>query len=143
MTPNDTISISVAEMDNKDLYFNDLATAPFPLDNAGKQVPALLGVELAFIPKGAKNIDAAKDFIRYLINPSNLGSYLKQARGRWLPVMPSIVQNDPYWLDPKDPHRGPRCVRASWDQPRHGFTFIIRRTLRLTRSMCLRWRNRM
>jgi multiple sugar transport system substrate-binding protein len=110
MTPNDTISISVAEMDNKKMYYEDLVTAPFPLDNAGKQVPALLGVEVAFIPKAAKNADAAKDFLRYLIQPANLGNYLKQARGRWLPVMPSIVHNDPYWLDPKDPHR-PAAVR--------------------------------
>jgi multiple sugar transport system substrate-binding protein len=107
MTPNDTISISVAEMDNKQEYYDELVTAPFPLDNEGKQVPALLGVELAFIPKGAKNVDTAKDFLRYLIQPANVGSYLKQARGRWLPVMPSIVHDDPYWLDPKDPHRGP------------------------------------
>jgi multiple sugar transport system substrate-binding protein len=107
MSPNDTISISVAEMDNKKEYYDELVTAPFPLDNAGKQVPALLGVELAFIPKNAKNPDVAKDFLRYLIQPSNLNEYLKQARGRWLPVMPSIVHNDPYWLDPKDPHRAP------------------------------------
>ena len=107
MTPNDTISISVAEMDDKKVYYNEVVTQPFPLDNAGKQVPALLGVELAFIPKNAKNPDAAKDFLRNLIQPTNLGNYLKQARGRWLPVMPSIVHNDPYWLDPKDPHRPP------------------------------------
>jgi multiple sugar transport system substrate-binding protein len=107
MSPNDTISISVAVMDNKKLYYDELMTAPFPLDNAGKQVPALLGVELAFIPKNAQNVDVAKDFLRYLVQPAHLGDYLKQARGRWLPVMPSIVHNDPYWLDPKDPHRGP------------------------------------
>ena len=58
-------------------------------------------------PEGAKNVDAAKDFLRYLIQPANLGGYLKEAKGRWLPVMPSIVHNDPYWLDPKDPHRPP------------------------------------
>jgi multiple sugar transport system substrate-binding protein len=107
MTPNDTISISVAEINDHKIYYDEVVTQPFPLDNNGKQVPALLGVELAFIPKGAKNADAAKDFVRYLVQPSNLNNYLKQARGRWLPVMPSIVHNDPYWLDPKDPHRKP------------------------------------
>lgn len=107
MSPNDTISISVAVMDNKQWYYHDIMTSPFPLDNAGKQVPALLGVELAFIPKGAARIEAAKDFLRYLIQPAHLGSYLKEAKGRWLPVMPSIVHSDPYWLDPTDPHRAP------------------------------------
>ncbi|HVY17627.1 MAG TPA: extracellular solute-binding protein [Rhodopila sp.] len=105
MTPNDTISISVAVMEDKDLYYNQTMSAPLPLDNGGKQVAALLGVELAFIPKGAKNVDTAKDFLRYLVQPANLNSYLKEARGRWLPVMPSMVKSDPYWLDPKDPHR--------------------------------------
>jgi multiple sugar transport system substrate-binding protein len=105
MTPNDTISISVAKMDDKDVYYNQTMSAPLPLDNNGKPVPALLGVELAFIPKAAKNPDPAKDFLRYLVQPANLNNYLKEARGRWLPVMPSMVHSDPYWLDPKDPHR--------------------------------------
>jgi multiple sugar transport system substrate-binding protein len=107
MSPNDTISISVAVMDNKKEYEDEIMTCPLPMDNAGKEVPALLGVELAFIPKGAKNADAAKEFLRFLIQPAHLGSYLKEAKGRWLPVMPSIVHNDPYWLDPHDPHRPP------------------------------------
>jgi multiple sugar transport system substrate-binding protein len=107
MTPNDTISIEVAVMSNKQWYYEDIATSQIPLDNAGKPVPALLGVELAFIPKGARNVAAAKDFVRYLIQPAHLNGYLKQALGRWLPVMPSIVHNDPYWLDPSDPHRPP------------------------------------
>ena len=95
MSPNDTISISVAEMDNKKEYYDEIMSCQLPLDNAGKQVPALLGVELAFIPEGAKNMNAAKDFLRYLIQPANLGGYLREAKGRWLPVMPSIVHNDP------------------------------------------------
>lgn len=107
MSPNDTISISVAMMDNKKAYNDEIMTCQLPMDNAGKTVPALLGVELAFIPKGAQNADAAKDFLRYLIQPTHLGTYLKEAKGRWLPVMPSIVHNDPYWLDPHDPHRPP------------------------------------
>jgi len=24
---------------------------------------------------------------------------------RWLPAIPGIVKNDPWWTDPKDPHR--------------------------------------
>ena len=107
ITPNDTISISVAVMHDKKEYYDEIVGLELPLDNQGKKVPVLLGVELGFIPKGAKNVDAAKDFLRYLIQPQHLGGYLKEAKGRWLPVMPSIVHNDPYWLDPHDPHRAP------------------------------------
>jgi len=105
MTPNDTVSISAAVANNKQWYFEDIMTSPIPLGNDGKPVSVLLGVLLAFIPKAGKNPEAAKDFIRYLIQPEHLDTYLKEALGRWLPVMPSIVKNDPYWLDPKDPHR--------------------------------------
>jgi multiple sugar transport system substrate-binding protein len=107
MTPNDTISISDAVMSNKQWYYDDIITSPMPHDNDGKPVSVLLGVELAFIPKGARNVEAAKDFVRYLIEPSHLDHYLEQALGRWLPVMPSMVHDNPYWLDPKDPHRPP------------------------------------
>lgn len=31
--------------------------------------------------------------------------YLKAGLGRWLPAMPDLVKDDPFWLDPKDPHR--------------------------------------
>ena len=29
----------------------------------------------------------------------------KVGLGRWLPTQPDLVKNDPFWLDPKDPHR--------------------------------------
>lgn len=110
MTPNYTISIATSVMQEKQEYYHDIMTSPMPLDNAGKPIPALLGVVLAVIPKGAKNVGAAKDFLRYLIEPAHLNLYLKKARGAWLPVIPSIVDSDPYWLDPSDPHR-PVAVR--------------------------------
>jgi multiple sugar transport system substrate-binding protein len=80
-------------------------TLGLPHDNAGKTMPAELGVTGAFIPKGAKNVDVAKDFITYVIQPKVANEYLKQGLGRWLPAIPEMVKTDPFWLDPKDPHR--------------------------------------
>ena len=105
MTPNATISIAVAQMEKKDQYFRDIITKGVPLGNDGKPVPSILGVTSAFIPKAATNIDGGKAFLKWFIQPANLNAYLKEARGRWLPVMPSALKNDPYWLDPSDPHR--------------------------------------
>ena len=68
-------------------------------------MPSILGVTSAFIPKAAKNIDGGKAFLKWFIQPANLNTYLKEARGRWLPVMPAALKEDPYWLDPSDPHR--------------------------------------
>jgi multiple sugar transport system substrate-binding protein len=98
-----TISTELALFHKKEEY-DDIVTMGLPLDNAGKQVPAQLGVGGAFIPKGAKNVEVAKDFIKYVIQPKVVNKYLKDGLGRYLPPMPDLVKNDPFWLDPKDPH---------------------------------------
>ena len=60
------------------------------------------------IPKGAKNIEVAKDFQKYLIQPEVNSEFLKGGLGRFLPTMPEMVKNDPWWTDPKrDPHVPP------------------------------------
>src|SRR5262245_13222298 len=99
-----TISTEVALYHKKEQY-DDIVTLGLPHDNAGKPMPAELGVGGAFIPKGAKNVEVAKDFIKYVIQPKVVNEYLKQGLGRWLPAMPDLVKNDPFWLDPADPHR--------------------------------------
>jgi len=98
-----TISPEVALYHKKEEY-NDIVTMGLPLDNAGKQVPAQLAVQGPFIPKGAKNIEVAKEFIAYLIQPQVTNEYLKTGLGRWLPAFSDLVKSDPFWLDPKDPH---------------------------------------
>jgi multiple sugar transport system substrate-binding protein len=99
-----TISTEVALYHDKEQY-DDIVTMGLPLDNDGKPIPAELGVSGAFIPKGAKNVEVAKDFIKYVIQPKVVNEYLKAGLGRWLPPMPDLVKSDPFWLDPKDPHR--------------------------------------
>jgi multiple sugar transport system substrate-binding protein len=99
-----TISTELAVYHKKEEY-DDIVTMGLPLDNAGKPIPALLALGGAFVPKGAKNVDVAKDFIKYVIQPKVVNEYLKMGLGRWLPAMPEIVKTDPFWLDPRDPHR--------------------------------------
>jgi multiple sugar transport system substrate-binding protein len=65
---------------------------------------AELGAAGAFIAKSAKNVAVAKDFLKYVIQPDNLNLYLKTGLGRWLPPMPHLVKEDPFWLK-EDPHR--------------------------------------
>jgi multiple sugar transport system substrate-binding protein len=85
--------------------YNDIVTMGLALSNDGKPVASQAGSLCALIPKGAKNVDVAKDFLKYLIQPQVLNEYLKTGLGRNLPAMQSIVKDDPWWLDPKDPHR--------------------------------------
>ena len=99
-----TISTELALYRKKEEY-DDVVTMGLPHDNAGQPVPSQLGVGGAFIPKGAKNMEVAKDFIKYVIQPEVANEYLKQGLGRWLPAIPELVNSDPFWLDATDPHR--------------------------------------
>ena len=97
-----TISTEVALYHNKDLY-DDIETMGLPLSNEGKPVPSQVVNACGLIPKGAKNVDVAKDFLKYFIQPKVNNEYLKVGLGRNIPCMPSIVKNDPWWF--ADPHR--------------------------------------
>ncbi|HUC08983.1 MAG TPA: ABC transporter substrate-binding protein [Stellaceae bacterium] len=99
-----SLSTEVAIIANREDY-DDIVTMPLALSNDGKPVPALTQNLCGLIPKGAQNITVAKDFLKYLIQPAVLDEYLKTGLGRRVPPMPSIAKKDPWWLDPKDPHR--------------------------------------
>jgi len=97
-----TISTEVAIIDNRQDY-DDVLTMGLPLGNDGKAVPSQVNAACGLIPKAAKNVDVAKDFLKYLIQPKVCGEYLKVGLGRNIPAMPSIVKSDPWWFE--DPHR--------------------------------------
>jgi len=97
-----TISTEVAIIKNKQEY-DDIVTMGLPLSNDGKPVPAQAANACALIPKGAKNVEVTKDFLKYFIQPKVNNDYLKTGLGRNIPCMPSVVKNDPWWLE--DPHR--------------------------------------
>ena len=99
-----TISTELA-LHHKREQYDDIVTMGMPLDNTGKPIRAQLGVVGGFVPKGAKNIEVAKDFLKYMIQPNVVNGYLKAGLGRFLPAMPKLAQDDPFWLDPKDQHR--------------------------------------
>jgi multiple sugar transport system substrate-binding protein len=99
-----TISSEVAVI-HKEQDYKDLVTMGLALSNDGKPVPSQAGCVSCLIPKGAKNVTVAKDFLKYLIQPKVNNEYLKTGLARRVPAMPSIVKGDPWWLDPADPHR--------------------------------------
>jgi multiple sugar transport system substrate-binding protein len=97
-----TISTEVAIIKNKADY-DDIVTMGPPAGNDGKPFPVQTNNTFGLIPKGAKNVEVAKDFLKYLIQPKVLNEYLKTGLGRNVPPMPSIVKKDPWWH--ADPHR--------------------------------------
>ena len=99
-----TISTEVAVLSQgKKEDYDDIVTMGLALSNDGKPVPSQAGNGTLLIPKGAKNVAVAKDFLKYIIQPKVNNERLKTGLGRSIPCMPSIVKNDHWWFD--DPHR--------------------------------------
>jgi multiple sugar transport system substrate-binding protein len=101
---NGSLSIELAQIDKKELY-EDQFTRGLPLGNDGKPLPAQMVEFGLVIPKGAKNIDVAKEFLKYAIEPKVLNEYLKGGLGRWAIPYPELIKADPFWLNSGDQHR--------------------------------------
>src|SRR5207237_6295344 len=97
-----TLSTEVAVFKNQQDY-NDIVTMGLPLSNDGKPVPSQAINACGLIPKGAKNVEVAKDFLKYFIQPKVNSEWLKTGLGRNIPCMPAIANDDPWWGE--DPHR--------------------------------------
>ena len=94
-----TISTELAMINDKQAYYRDSVTMGLPNGNDGKPIPAQLDAGGGFIPKGAKNVEVSKDFMRFFVQPQVMNENLKKGLGRWAPAIPSIVKDDPWWLD--------------------------------------------
>ncbi len=102
-----SISTELAMIKDSKAYLEQMVTVGLPLANDGKPMPAQIGAGGLFIPKGAKNEEVARDFARFFLQPEVLNANLKGGLGRAVPAIPALVTQDPWWLDPSDPHRPP------------------------------------
>ena len=100
-----TLSTEMAMIKDKQAYDHDMITLGLPLSNDGKPVKSFYGAGGLAIPKGAKNVEVAKEFIKYAIQPKVLDEYLQGGLGRWVIPMPGIAKTEPFWLKTTDPHR--------------------------------------
>jgi multiple sugar transport system substrate-binding protein len=98
-----TISTEVAIYDKKEDY-DAIVTRGLPLGNDGKPLTSQIIVGAPVIPKGAKNVAAAKEFLKYMVQPKVLNEYQKGGLGRFMLPIPELVKSDPFWLK-EDPHR--------------------------------------
>jgi multiple sugar transport system substrate-binding protein len=121
-----TLSTEVAMLrTQKPAYDHEVITRGLPLTNDGKPQPSLLGVSFGLVPKGAKNPEVAKDFMKFIIQPKVNGDYLKGGIGRSLPLFPELAKDDPWWRDPKqDPHRPP-YIEQGIDRPTMPFHYAF------------------
>ncbi len=99
-----TISTELAMIKDTQAY-HDMVTMGLPNGNDGQPTAAQVGAGGGFIPKGAKNVEVAKDLMKYWMQPKVMNANLKAGLGRWVPSIPQAVKDDPWWIDPADPHR--------------------------------------
>ena len=101
-----TISTEVAVLSQgKKEDYDNIVTMGLAQSNDGKPVPSQANVFAVLIPKGAKNLDVAKDYLKFLSKPASINEMLKVGLARRVPSMPQLVKDDPWWLDKSDPHR--------------------------------------
>ena len=105
MTPNTSLSIPGAlKGERPDAYYENAATIDWPDDETGQPLVLVGGVLLAVVFKAGGNPSLAKGFVRFLAEEGWLAHWLTFAGDRYLPPMRKLVEQ-PFWLDPTDPHR--------------------------------------
>lgn len=103
MTPNTSLTIPATVRKEVDVYQNRLSTIGFPNKPSGQPMRHILSIKQAVIFTDSKNQDIAKDFLAYFVQPETIGSYLKAAGLRNMPIAKTLWE-DPYWTNPDDPH---------------------------------------
>ncbi len=116
LTHNATISIAAKWLDDsnnqslteaqrataKKNYTELIATAGFPTKPDGTKFTYRAAVKTGVVFKDAKNKDAAKKFVSFLLEDANLTPYVEGSLGRWYPVT-KVGQASKFWTS--DPHR--------------------------------------
>lgn len=106
MDVDGTLSTEVAVKEkHPEWYFDEMVSDGllYPTTDDGRPVTSLTAMTTAVIPKGAKNVAVAKEFLKYFIQPKVLQEFIETGLGRWLPTMPELAKT-PFWENPKDPH---------------------------------------
>jgi multiple sugar transport system substrate-binding protein len=113
MTANDTLSIPNAlKRERPEDYYEKTATIEWPLGPDGEAFPIYGYVQPGMVFNEGGNPIAAKEFVRFLMADGWLAHYLDFSGERYLPAM-SALSNQPFWLDPSDPHRMAAAMQVS------------------------------
>lgn len=103
MTPNTTLSIPAAVRKNSDINLDKLGIVEFPDKPNKKPMRHLVAVNAVVLLSKSQRQELAKDFLKYLVKPDTLSSYLEVSGGRYLPVMSSVWKNLG-WEESEDHH---------------------------------------
>jgi multiple sugar transport system substrate-binding protein len=112
MTANLSLSIvNALKHERQDDYYRNVVTIEWPLGLSGELLPIVGGVVQAVAFERGGNVAAAKEFVRFFIGEGWLAHYLNLSGERLLPSMLALL-DQPFWLDPRDPHHMAAIVQA-------------------------------
>ena len=94
-----TLSTELAMIKDKKAFYTDMQVLAPQLKNDGTPMKTQVNAGGGFIPKGAKNVEVAKDFMKYFMQPTVMNDNLKGGLGRWVPAIPKMVKDDPWWMN--------------------------------------------
>jgi multiple sugar transport system substrate-binding protein len=94
-----TLSTELAMINDKKAFYEEMKTIAPKLKNDGTPMKTQINAGGGFIPKGAKNSEVSKDFMKYFMQPKVMNDNLKGGLGRWVPAIPQAVKDDAaFWL---------------------------------------------
>jgi multiple sugar transport system substrate-binding protein len=125
MTPNNTLSIvNALKHERPEDYYKNTATIEWPLGPGGEAFPIRGGFQAAAVFKDGGNVETAKEFVRFLVAEGWLAHYLNFSGERMLPSMQKLL-DQPFWLDPSDPHRMAAVMQVSSRGPNYDYTVAL------------------
>jgi multiple sugar transport system substrate-binding protein len=105
MVPNPSLSIPASQKNpSPENYNTNMITFEWPDKPDGRPIEYVASVKTAVIFKDAPNKAAAKEFMKFFLQPEHLGPYLEGSLARWFPVDQRLIDT-PYWKDQSDPHK--------------------------------------
>jgi multiple sugar transport system substrate-binding protein len=94
----------------------------WPIGPHGEPFPIVGNVVSAMVFQDGRNVATAKEFVRFLVAEGWLMHYLDFAGERLLPPISKLL-DQPFWLDPSDPHRMAAVMQVSSRPLAHGYAY--------------------
>jgi multiple sugar transport system substrate-binding protein len=98
-----------------------MAAIGWPLGPSGEAFPIVTVVHFGMVFSDGATVAIAKEFVRFLVSEGWQMHYLDFSGERMLPPILALL-DQPFWLDPRDPHRMAAVVQAASRPTAHDHT---------------------
>jgi multiple sugar transport system substrate-binding protein len=124
MTPNRSLSVvNALKHARPQDYYRNTATIEWPLGPNGEPFPIAGSVLPAVVFRDGDHVATAEKFVRFLVGEGWLAHYLDFSGERFLPPMSKLLQQ-PFWLNPSDPHHMASVMQLSSRPLAHDYAVV-------------------